>query len=554
MYALGLDYGSLSCRGVLVDTRNGDLIAQAEMAYPHGILDHCLPDGTALKGSWCLQHPDDYLTVLDHILPQLLGTPGVSPEQVVGIGVDFTASTVIPLDAQFRPLCKSYPTRPHAWPKLWKHHGATAQAEALTALCKERYPQYLDRYGGRISPECLIAKVIQVFQEDREIFDRANSFIEAMDYVTGLLCGEAVFSASTAVAKGFYHPESGYPKPDFFESIHPELGDLPLRKLIGRYETGRIAFPGEKIGQLCPEMAQRLGLRPGISISAPQMDAYAAMPGLGLVEPGTMLMVVGTSTGMILLSDTYRMVEGVTACLENTCYPGLWSYGSGQASVGDAFGWFVKNCVPESYSQAAREHGISIHQYLTQLAEAMAPGESGLLALDWLGGNRSCLGNMNLSGMLLGLTLQTRPEQIYRALLEATAFGARIILEAYRDAGVPVKEIRVCGGIPNKNPLLMQIYADVLGVPLQVSACTQAPALGAAIYAAAAARDVTGYDSVFEAVAAMGDGRCQVYQPNPQHKEIYEALYQEYRTLHDYFGRGTNSVMERLRHFESLGR
>ena len=546
-YTLGLDYGSLSCRGVLADTRDGKLIAEAQMDYPHGVLDTRLPGGVPLEGSWCLQHPGDYLSVLDHIIPALLRSGGIAPEQIVGIGVDFTASTVIPMDSSFRPLCESYPDRPHAWPKLWKHHGATRQAERLTELCWEQYPEYLQRYGGKISPECLTAKVLQVFEEDREIFDAAHSFMEAMDYITGLLCGEPVFGASAAKAKAFY--DSGYPERTFFESLHPELADLPQQKLAYRYETGKFLHPGEKAGSLCAEMAARFGLCPGTAVSAPQMDAYAAMPGLGIAQSGIMMMIIGTSTGIMLLSDERRAVEGVTACLKDTYYPGMWGYGSGQASVGDAFGWFVNNCVPERYARAAEEKKISVHQYLTELASRLAPGESGLLALDWFGGNRSCLGNMNLSGMILGLTLQTRPEEIYRALLEGTAFGARIILEAYRTAGVAVDEIRICGGIPNKNPLLMQIYADVLGIPLHVSLCDQAPALGAAIYAAAAAEDTTGFSSVYQAVAAMGDRRCRVYEPNPKNQEKYETLYREYRALHDYFGRGGNRIMERLRKF-----
>lgn len=542
-YTLGLDYGSLSCRGILADVRDGRIVAEAEFSYPHGILTDALPDGTPLNGSWCLQHPADYLAALDHIVPNLLEKSGVSPSQIIGMGVDFTASTVIPLDGAFRPLCESYSDRPHAWPKLWKHHGAGLQAEKLTRLCETYEPDYLRRYGGKISSECLIAKVLQVFEEDREIFNATHSFVEAMDYVTSLLCGKPVFSGSVAAAKAFYSRETGYPDCDFFAAFHPALKQLPEEKLMTRYENFTLAYPGEKAGSLCPEMAERFGLCPGIAVSAPQMDAYAAMPGTGIAKPGVMMLVLGTSTGMMLLSKEKKEVEGVTACLPDTYYPGLWGYGSGQASVGDAFGWFVKNCVPESYTQAAQKKNLSVHQYLTELASALIPGESGLLALDWLGGNRSCLGNPDLSGMVLGLTLQTKPEEIYRALLEATAFGARVILEAYRDAGAPVDELWVCGGIANKNDLMMQIYADVLGLPLHVSRCTQAPALGAAIYAAAAA----GVGDIFQTVEAMGDRRCRIFEPNSKNQEIYDELYGEYKRLHDYFGKGENAVMERLR-------
>lgn len=542
-YVIGLDYGSLSCRGILADVRNGCILAESEASYPHGVLTEHLPDGTMLAGSWCLQHPQDYLTVLDQILPQLLSKSMIDPDAIIGIGVDFTASTVIPLDAQYKPLCNTYPSRPHAWPKLWKHHGAQPQAERLTKLCQNMAPDYLSWYGGKISSETLTAKVLQVFEEDPELFYLTHSFVEAMDYVTGLLCGKPVFGGSVAVAKAMYSRQKGYPDAEFFQAVHPQLQNLPKEKLMARYENGRPVFPGEKAGTLCEEMALRFGLPAGITVSAPQMDAYAAIPGIGIGKPGVMLLVVGTSTGIMLLSEEKKCVEGVTACLPDTCYPGLWTYGSGQASVGDAFGWFVDQCVPEAYKTAARQRNQTIHQYLSEKAALLKPGESGLLALDWLGGNRSCLGNADLSGLILGLTLQTKPEHIYRALLEATAFGARIIVEAYREAGVPVEEIWVCGGIANKNPLLMQIYADVLGQSLSVSSCTQASALGTAIYTAAAASG----GGIFETIQTMSDRRCKVYQPNPANFPVYGKLFREYKRLHDYFGKGENAVMERLR-------
>ena len=542
-YVIGLDFGSLACRGILADMADGRIVAEAESAYAHGILTEQLPDGTPLGANWCLQHPADYLAAMDVILPALCRESGIPAEEILGIGVDFTASTVIPLDEKFVPMCVSEPTRPHAWPKLWKHHAAQPQAEKLTCLCEEQGTDYLSRYGGKISCESLTATVLQVFEEDPAPFQRTHSFVEAMDYVTSLLCGRPVFGGSVAVAKAMYTKETGYPGTDFFGALDFRLRELPREKLTLRYENGRMVFPGQKAGSLCPEMAKRFGLAPGIAVTAPQMDAYAAMPGLGIAKPGVMLLVVGTSTGIMLLSEEKKWVEGVTACLPDTYYPGLWGYGSGQASVGDAFGWFVHNCVPETYAQAAREQGLSCHQYLSGLAAELRPGESGLLALDWLSGNRSCLGNSNLSGMVLGLTLQTKPEEIYRALLEATAFGARIILQAYRESGVPVEEIWVCGGIANKNPLMMQIYADVLGMPLHVSCCTQAPALGAAIYGAAAARE----EDIFQTVARMGDRRCRVYEPNPAYNQVYDRLFGEYKRLHDYFGRGENYVMERLR-------
>ena len=255
------------------------------------------------------------------------------------------------------------------------------------------------------------------------------------------------------------------------------------------------------------------------------------------------MMVIGTSTGIMLLSQEPKNVEGVTTCLPETYYPGFWGYSAGQASVGDGFQWFSENCVSAQYQQEAKERGLHIQQLLTEKAEKLGIGESGVMALDWINGNKSVLGNSRLSGAFIGISLTTRPEHLYRALLEATAFGARIVVEAFRKAGVAVDEIHACGGIAGKNPLMMQIYADVLGVPLHVSRLTQAPALGMAIYAAAAAN---AHESIFAAVEKMSGQDNIIYYPSKENQAKYEALYQEYALLHDYFGRGENPVMEKL--------
>lgn len=542
-YSIGLDYGSLSARGVLVNCETGAILAEATMEYPHGIISHQLPSGVQLSGEWMLQHPSDYTIALENIVPRLLIQSCVDPKQIVGLCIDFTASTVIPLDGNLRPLCLDpiFEGRPHAWPKLWKHHGAHVQAKILTDLCKKMELPYNDWYGGSISPETLTAKVIQVFQEDRDVYNHVDCFMEASDYITSLLTGSAVFGASAASAKALWSTEMGYPSQEFFGSIDPDLTDLPA-KLMGHFPSGKCIYPGEKAGTLCAAMAERLGLAEGIAISAPQMDAYAAMPGLGIASPGTAMMVIGTSTGIMLLSDTYHSVPGVTACLPNTYYPGLYGYGSGQASVGDIFDWFVKNCVNAEYQSNASHRGLSIHEYLTELAEKAEPGDTGLVALDWFNGNRSCLANGRLCGMILGLTLNTRPEHIYRTLLEATAFGARVILEAYEKAGIQIDRIAVCGGIALKNPLMMQIYADVLGKPVFVSLCSQAPALGSSIYGAAAA----GLGNIYQMVEKMGCKEYLCYSPNQAHQSKYDTLYQHYIMLHDYFGLKNNTLMENL--------
>jgi len=547
-YSIGLDFGSLSGRGVLADITDGRIVAEAVMEYPHGVMDSALPDGTPLVGEWCLQHPQDFVDVLEYVVPELLKNGQVDAAQVVGIGVDFTASTVVPLDSKLKPLCfqPEFQRNPHAWVKMWKHHGAAKQAQKLQEVCLQQGRDYPDWYGGRISAESLIPKVIQVFEEDKKVYEAATCFMEMGDYITTLLTGHPVCGISPLAAKSFWSSETGYPDGNFFGAVDPELRDMPKQKLSAHLPGAVIAFSGEKAGGLCEAMASRLGLLPGTAVSSFQMDAYAAMPGTGVAQPGTVMMILGTSTGIMLMSKERHSVEGVTACLKDTMIPGFWGYASGQSSVGDGFQWFADQCVPKDYWEAAEAKNMSIQQYLTELAAPLAPGETGLLALDWFNGNRSRLANSRLSAMVLGLTLQTKPEHIYRTLLEATAFGARQILDAYSEAGVPIDRIVVCGGIAGKNPLMMQIYADVFGKPLYVSTSKQAPALGAAIYGAAAAGERAGFSGLMDAIEAMSHPAYQVYQPNPAVWEAYDSLYREYSCLHDYFGRGENKVMERL--------
>ena len=412
----------------------------------------------------------------------------------------------------------------------------------IQQVCREQGRPYPQWYGGIISQECLLSKVLETFFRDRAVFDAADCFMEMGDYLTSLLTGKPVFAASMLSAKAFWCKESGYPDNAFFTAIHPDLEDLPKKKLMDRFSDASYGYPGERAGVLCEEMAGKLGLCPGIAVAFPQMDAYAAVPALGIAEPEIMMLMAGTSTAELLLSREFAMVEGVTACLPDTFYKGLWGYASGQASVGDCFQWYVDNCVPESYAKAAREKGVSLHTYLTDLAAPLAIGATGLIALDWFNGNKSILADSRLSGMILGMTIHTKPEHIYRALLEATAFGCREILEAYTAVGVPIREIVACGGIANKNPFMMQMYADVLGKPIRVSRNTQAAALGAAIMAAAAAEEA----DLRNVVDRMADRESKLYLPDPARQAAYEKLYREYARLHDYFGRGENPIMAHL--------
>lgn len=542
-YTIGLDFGSLSCRGVLVDVSDGRIAAEASMAYPHAVMTEKLPDGTPLEGDFCLQSPADFREVMIFVARKLVSE---CDGEIIGIAMDTTVSTVLPIDENFIPLCESekFASHPHAWMKMWKHHGAAPQAKRIEEICIEQNAPYLDWYGGSISSESLFMKAIETFDCDREVYDAAACFIEVADYLTSLLAGMPIFSLPLLKAKAFYDPQKGlYPDTEFLTAFHPDLWDLP-DKLTDGFCRKAFLYPGIPCGKLCAEMAKTLGLPEGIAVSAGTADSYAPIMGIGITGSGQMIMTIGTSTGIMIMSDEEKRVPGVTLSMTDVFYPGKCGYGSGQTSTGDALGWFADNCVPARYEREAEEKGISVQALLTEKAALLPAGSGGVMALDWLNGNKSCLANPHLSGLFVGLTLSTRSEQMYRALIEATAFGARAIIENYEKCGVPVREIRAAGGIVGKNRLLMQIYADVIGLPIMASKCPQVPALGAAIFAACAAGEYPNYES---AVSAMACKDFDVYTPNPKNRTEYDRLYAEYMQLHDYFGRGGNNIMERLR-------
>ncbi|MFQ5343896.1 MAG: ribulokinase [Anaerolineae bacterium] len=544
-FALGLDFGTESARAVLVDVATGEIVATAVEPYPDGVLDEALPDGSVtLAPDWALQNSVDWLTTLEATVKAVLGEGGIASQDVVGIGIDFTACTVVPTTADGMPLhaLEAYRNRPHAWVKLWKHHAAQSQADRVNELASERGEPWLARYGGKISSEWLIPKALHILEEDPEIYTTAGRIVEGGDWVVWQLTGELARNACAAGYKATWHKSDGFPSADFLATLHPDLAHLYREKV-----QGPIAAPGRRVGGLTEALARRLGLAAGTPVAAPIIDAHAAVPGGGVTGPGTMYMIMGTSTCHMLMSESEKLVEGIAGVVEDGIVPGLFGYEAGQAGVGDIFAWFVENSVPPAYHREAESRGVSLHAVLTEYAQRRRPGETGLLALDWWNGNRSTLVDAELSGLLVGATLGTKPEDIYRALIEATAFGTRVIIEAFTGQGVPVEAI-VAGGGLTENPLLMQIYADVTGRQIDVAGSGLASALGAAMLGAVAAgRAGGGYDTLAEAAANMAPSPEESYRPNAEHRPVYDVLYDEYRRLYDYFGRGDNNVMKVLR-------
>lgn len=544
-YAIGVDYGTESGRALLVDIANGSEIATHVTPYPHGVMDERLPDGTLLGPDWALQHPDDYLEVLRRSVPEVLREAGVNPEDVIGIGIDFTACTMMPLDEQGSPLClkPEWSGNPHSWVKLWKHHAAQEEANRLNAIAEERGETFPPRYGGKLSSEWMIAKVWQILNEAPEVYEQTNLFMEAADWVVMQMTGSLVRNSCTAGYKAVWHKEKGYPSNEFFAALDPRLEPLTETKL-----RGSIAALGSKAGELNAAMAEAMGLSPGIAVAVGNVDAHAAVPAVGVVTPGKLVMAMGTSICHLLLSDKEVNVEGMCGVVEDGIVAGYYGYEAGQSAVGDIFAWYVDEAVPEYVRKCAQADGAGVHQWLERKAAEYNPGEIGLLALDWWNGNRSVLVDADLSGLLVGLTLQTKPEEIYRALLESTAFGTRRIIEAFHQNGVEVNELYACGGLPQRNRLMMQIYADVTGREIKIADSTQTAALGAAMFATVAAgAEAGGYATIVEAADKMARVREETFRPIQEHAAVYEELYQAYLKLHDYFGRGGNNVMKTLK-------
>ncbi|NJP67182.1 ribulokinase [Streptomyces spiramenti] len=539
---VGVDFGTLSGRAVVVRVRDGAELGTAVHTYRHGVLDEALPaeaGGGRLPPDWALQVPDDYREVLRRAVPAALADAGADPADVVGLGTAFTACTMVPTTAAGTPLCELpwLAERPHAYAKLWKHHAAQGQADRINSLARARSERWLARYGGLISSEWEFAKALQILEEDPEVYAATECWVEAADWIVWELTGVHVRNACSAGYKGILQ-DGAYPDPGFLTELHPAFGSFVPDKL--EQPVGRL---GDRAGGLGARAARWTGLPEGVAVCVGNVDAHVTAPAAGAVAPGQMVAIMGTSTCHVMSAEHLAEVPGMCGVVEGGIVPGLWGYEAGQSGVGDIFAWYVENQVPPEYHDRARAAGVSVHELLSELAAAQQVGEHGLLALDWHNGNRSVLVDHELSGLVLGQTLATRAEDVYRALLEATAFGTRVVVEAFAAAGVPVTELVVAGGLV-RNPLLMRIYADVLGMPLSVIRSGQGPALGAALHAAVAAG---AHPDIRAAAGAMGAVDRAVHRPDSAATAVYDRLYAEYLVLHDTFGRGGNDVMHTLR-------
>ena len=545
-YVIGVDYGTLSGRALIVRASDGHEVGSAVFEYPNAVMDRVLnASGAPLGPDWALQDPNDYVEVLKHAVPEALKIAGINPADVVGIATDFTACTMVPVLEDGTPLCQlpEFKNNPHAYVKLWRHHAAQPHADRINELARQRNEKWLPRYGGQISSEWELAKGLQILEEAPEVYNKMYKFVEAADWIIWQLCGKYVRNACTAGYKGNLQ-DGEYPSKEYFAALNPAFENFAVEKI-----SHTIGELGDNAGPLTEEASKWTGLSAGIAVAVGNVDAHVTAPAAKATEPGQMVAIMGTSTCHVMNHDAITEVPGMCGVVDGGIVSGLFGYEAGQSGVGDIFAWYVKNQVPARYYDDAKVAGKSIHQYLSDLSAAEAIGAHGLIALDWHSGNRSVLVDHELSGMILGQTLTTTAEQIYRALLESTAFGTRMIVDTFNKSSVPVKEFIVAGGLL-KNAFLMQMYSDITRLPLSTIDTDQGPALGSAIHAAVASGI---YPTVNAAAEAMGKVKKHVYMPNEERSKQYDLLYREYVELHDYFGRGTNNVMKRLKQLKREG-
>jgi L-ribulokinase len=528
--AIGIDFGTESGRALVLELQSGRELAVVAVPYRHGVIDRELPGtGEPLPPDWALQHPQDWIEVIETGVPRALELAGVAGSAVVGIGVDFTSCTVLPVTSDGSPLCllDAWPRRRHAWPKLWKHHAAQPIADRLTEVAQERGEPFLARYGGRISSEWYFPKLIELWLEDREVYDAAAAFVEATDWIVWWLTGHERRQMCTAGYKAMWSPAGGLPATEYFTAAYPGF-DRPAEKL------GETFHPlGTRAGSVRPNLAARLGLSADTAVAVGNVDSFVSVPGAGVDRPGVFVAVIGTSTCDMVIDSREILLPGITGVLRDGILPGSYGYEAGQAAVGDMLAWLVRRIVP------GRDY-----EELERAAAAIAPGATGLVALDWWNGNRTILADADLSGALFGLTLATSVEEIYRAMLESIAFGSRAIMENFETHALGLDEIVACGGIAHRSPLLMQLLADTGGVPVRVPDSTEIPARGAALFGAVAAGT---FETIEAAVAATRPPDARVYTPDAAAKAVYDRVYAVYRELYELLGRERARMLHDLK-------
>ena len=542
-YSMGIDFGTLSARAIIVDIETGEEKATAVSKYEHGIMAKDLM-GIPLPADYALQHPKDYIDSLLCVVKECLAKADIDSADIIGIGVDFTATTLLPVTKDGTPLCFSekYKNEPHAYVKLWKHHAAQKEADEINALAKETGAPWLSRYGGIISSEWLFPKVLQMLRENEALYNDTFRFIEAADWMVWQLTGVETHSVCTTGFKAIWDDTDGYPDKEFLKKLDPRLENI-----VGDKLSDNILKLSQTAGYITEDIAKKTGLCAGTPVAPAFIDAHSALPSLGITSPGKLLMIMGTSTCHILLGDKERHIPGISGVVKDGILDGMYAYEAGQASVGDSFDWFMENCLPHEYYEEAMAQGGDIFAYMRAKARKLSPGSNGIIALDWWNGNRTPYVNGGLRGLLLGLDINTAPEEIYRALIEATAYGTRSIIDIYEQNGINIDSIYAAGGIAEKDEMIMQIYADVTGREIHISGTALACAYGSAILGSV---NENGYKTLAEASSKMKKLKDLSYKPIKENAEAYNELYKTYKTLTEFFGEKESGIMEGLKKYK----
>lgn len=544
-YAIGIDFGTLSARAVLIDIDHGVEVMSSVYGYQDAVIDeYLLNPEIKLLPDYALQNPMDYKDAVIALLKDIRLNSKVSAENIISIGVDFTACTVLPVDKDMIPLCmhENFSANPHAWVKLWKHHGAQDEADRINQIALKRNEKFLKRYGNTSSSEWMFAKVLETYRKAPEVYKETYEFVEAGDWVVWLLTGNDTSSTCMAGYKAFWSEDEGYPSAEYLEAVESGFSSV-LEKL-----NHNICTVGTRAGGLTKAMADATGLKMGTSVAVAMIDAHSAVPVFCTAKENSLLMAMGTSLCHMLISKQEVLIDGIGGVVKDGILPGYYGYEAGQPAVGDIYDWFITNFATDECYHEASERNISPFRVMDERASKLRSGQSGLLALDWWNGNRSMLNNSNLTGVILGFTLNTKQEELYRAIIEATAFGTRNVIESMENQGLRIEHIYACGGLSRKSRLVMQIFADVLGREIITTSVEQTTAFGAAMYGmVAAGSERGGFDTFEELSERFKPVIRERFIPDSEEHRVYDNLFSYYKRTADYFGKDNLDIMESMK-------
>lgn len=527
-YVIGLDFGTLSARALLLNVKDGEEVATSEFLYPHAVMTEKDINGKPEKSTTALQHPKDYLDALSFTIKEVLNKSGVSASEVVGLGIDFTSCTILPIDKKGVPLCfyDKFKNDEHAYAKLWKHHGANDEANLMTEIAIQTKQDWLQDYGNKISSEWAFPKLLETANKSPLVYENTHLFLEAADFLTYALTGNLVRSSCMAGFKALWGKDRGYPSTEYLQKVSS--------KFVGVLEkfAGEVLPVCDKAGVLNDNGALLTGLNKGTTVAVPVIDAHVALPSAGVTGDGGLLIIMGTSACHIVLSKNDVKLSGICGKVKDGVSKGYYAYEAGQTGFGDMLDWFVNNWVPHRYYEEAKSQGVNIFEYLNQKALELEMGKNSVLALDWWNGNRTPYADYSLTGAVFGLNLKTKPEEIYYALITSLAYGTKRIVKLYEDNGIAVNRVTASGGIAVKNSFFTQVFADVLGREISVVDSKQAGAKGSAIYASVACGE---YSSLTESAKVLADKCYKKYIPNLKNNKLYEEGYKKYIELSKYF-------------------